>query len=292
MHLAVPGIGTVNGGGGIYLWRPGEHETRLLSSSAPRDQPAWSPNGKQIALAKGLCSGVVDCSSAGRPEAVFVASSDGGNERQLTFPVSDELRSDYPSWSPDGRRIAFLRELTDYQRLEIVSVANGSTRLLRIHGNINDPAWGKPGIAYLDTPHQTIFAPDTIRIADPRTGRGRPFASPTAGYGFQSIAWSKQGDLAALEDRLKYESRRETVTTYTGTGRRLTQFRVPERWNTCGITWSPDGTRLLITAYLRQHFSPKTTRFLPLLFSVDPHGKQWRRLRPGLPLSSCSVSWR
>jgi len=39
----------------------------------------------------------------------------------------------------------------------------------------------------------------TIRIADPSTGRGRPFASPPIGYSAQRITWSTRAQLAALE---------------------------------------------------------------------------------------------
>jgi len=61
-----------------------------LSDSAP----AWSPNGKQLALGRGV----------GDQRAVFVIDTDGGNARQVT---RWSLRGGQPDWSPDGKRIVF-----------------------------------------------------------------------------------------------------------------------------------------------------------------------------------------
>jgi hypothetical protein len=289
-HGIVPVGGTIDGGGDIYLWRPGARPRRLMSTRDLRNEPSWSPDGRLIAFAGSTCKGYVDCLMQ-RPLDVFVANGDGSGQRQLTSSTGNDLRSEYPSWSPNGRSIAVLREFPNASLVEIVSVASGKTRLLHIHGLINQPAWGTPGIAYLARSQRSSSVGFTIRIADPRNGRGRPFASPTPGYGVQSIAWSKHGDLAALEAGLAYESHAEVVTTYTGSGRRVSQFHIPERWNACGITWSPTGMRLLLTLYRRGHINPKTRQPVPQLYTVDPSGKHWQHLPLGLALASCGVSW-
>ena len=144
-HLANPSVlGTIDGGGDIYVLRPGGTPRRLIGSRDPLNQPTWSPNGRLVAFASILCGGDPNCMT--RPAEVFVANSDGSHQRQLTFPPANayELRSDDPSWSPDSRRIVFLRELADHSRLAIVSVASGKTRLLDVHGLINHPVWGSP----------------------------------------------------------------------------------------------------------------------------------------------------
>jgi len=221
---------------------------------------------------------------------VFVANSDGSQQRQVTSPSANEyeLRSDDPSWSPDGHRIAFLRELAANSRLAILSIASGKTRLLDVHGMINDPVWGKPGIAYLNRSKRSSSAPFTIRIADPTTGRARPFASPLPGYSFRLMAWSSRHALAALEGN----GATARVTIYAGTGRRVGGFQVRKHWTTCGIAWSPHGTRLLLSAYRGGQINPKTRQPNPQLFTVNPSGKHWQRLPLGLGLTSCNVSWR
>lgn len=147
-HTADPVGGTLDGGDDLYLWRPGARLRRLTSSPDPQGEPAWSPDGKQIAFAMTLCSGGADC--IGRLGEVFVARSDGSHQRELTTPAGNELRTEYPSWSPDGRHIAALRELYDYPRVVTVSVASGKSRPLQVRGAIDDPVWGRPGIAYLN----------------------------------------------------------------------------------------------------------------------------------------------
>jgi Tol biopolymer transport system component len=60
-------------------------------------QPAWSPDGSQIAFSSNR-AGSYD---------IWLMSSDGTNLRQLT----DDFDWDRaPSWSPDGSRIAFGRK--------------------------------------------------------------------------------------------------------------------------------------------------------------------------------------
>jgi hypothetical protein len=291
-HLANPSVlgaeilGTLDGAGDIYIWQPGTRDRRL-SSGDLLGEPTWSPNGRLIAFATTKCS---DVNCLARPEEVYVANSDGSHQRQLTFPSANELRSVYPSWSPDSRRIVFVREDAADSRMEIVSVASGKTRPLDVHGTINDPVWGKPGIAYLMRSYRGSDAPLTLRIADPSTGRGKPFASPLNGYGFQLIAWSSRADLAALEGN----GIAQRVTIYSGRGRRVEGFRVPKQWTACGLAWSREGTRLLLTVYRpgRQHIDVKTRQPIPQLYAVDPTGKHWQPMSVGLSLTSCSVSWR
>jgi Tol biopolymer transport system component len=74
------------------------------------DQPAWSPDGRQIAF---VLSG-----------SVFVVEADGRGRRRLTRGPG----ASWPAWSPDGKRIAY----TKGRDLFAVTVANRKlTRLTR-----------------------------------------------------------------------------------------------------------------------------------------------------------------
>ena len=57
-------------------------------------QPAWSPDGRQIAFGRGVQD----------QRAVFVMDANGANARQVT-PWA--LRGGQPDWSPDGKRLVF-----------------------------------------------------------------------------------------------------------------------------------------------------------------------------------------
>jgi hypothetical protein len=104
------------------------------------------------------------------------------------------------------------------------------------------------------------------------------------------IAWSSRAKLAALEGSL--EGAAQHVTVYSRTGRQVGGFQVPKQLTTCGLAWSPHGTRLLLTAYQRGQITPKTRQPIPQLYTVDPSGKHWQRLPLDLGLTSCNVNWR
>ena len=59
---------------------------------------AWSPGGKQIAFAAGRMH--IDGMN------IFVIDADGNNRQQLT-DVGKDAWAGYPTWSPDGRQIAY-----------------------------------------------------------------------------------------------------------------------------------------------------------------------------------------
>ena len=60
--------------------------------------PAWSPDGKQIAFQSAHNEKNMD---------IYVMNADGSSRRRLTrHPARDR----YPSWSPDGRKILFYAE--------------------------------------------------------------------------------------------------------------------------------------------------------------------------------------
>src|SRR5262249_47224302 len=62
------------------------------------EAPAWSPDGSMLAFVKGSILG---------PSSIMVANADGSDPRTL---VKSDVYADNLSWSPDGSEIAFTGE--------------------------------------------------------------------------------------------------------------------------------------------------------------------------------------
>ena len=86
--------------------------TRLAGTEA---WPTFAPDGEQVAFA---WSGEKDDNSD-----VYVALVGSTGVRRLTTDPSEDYA---PNWSPDGRRIAFLRRIGDDVRIHVVSALGGA----------------------------------------------------------------------------------------------------------------------------------------------------------------------
>ena len=90
------------GDANVWVWEKGT--TRRLTGDRVSRQPAWSPDGKQIAHVK------IDVSSS----ELWLMDADGSNSRQLTQSYNPVLaRNNWvfrPSWWPDGSRLLYATE--------------------------------------------------------------------------------------------------------------------------------------------------------------------------------------
>lgn len=249
----------------VLLWHPNGGPAKPLGSSSDWIlTPQWSPDGKSIAFAEE--QGGWDDPAA---YDIWTMRADGSGARRLTRDSlrSDVFRAHEPSWSPDSRRIVFVRDLENkpYEELVIVSARTGQERTL--HASGETPAWGRAGIAYVADYRR-------IMLLRPAGGRPKVLARVTA----SGLAWSSRGVLAAWQsDRINF---------FTASGRAVGTVHVPfKKTNACGVAWSPDGKRVLV----------RTSRRTLGLWSVSPAGGHWRRLPLLIGKSNfdnCAVSWR
>jgi TolB protein len=102
----------------------GRNVRRLARGVSSKDaaEPRWSSNGLQLLFEQG---------QGGEPDSTFVIDSSGGDLQRIA------TRTDYPTWSPNGRRVAFAKDLSS---LRVASAAGGAAKLLA-RGGARDIDW-------------------------------------------------------------------------------------------------------------------------------------------------------
>jgi tricorn protease-like protein len=134
-------VDDVTASSSIWIMNADGTNARLLASF-PEEQvtvaaPKWSRDGQRIAFSASRVVGAVTVNS------IWVMNADGTNLSQLTTTGTgfDQL----PSWSPDGKQIAFVRAYSGDWDISILEVATGRVTRLPLAGNQSFPAWSPDG---------------------------------------------------------------------------------------------------------------------------------------------------
>ncbi|MBI3566385.1 MAG: TolB family protein, partial [Elusimicrobia bacterium] len=115
----------------IYVLDLGSKQARRLTNMNWCDAPAWSPTGEWIAFA----------GRANRKDKmdVFLVDVTGGSVRQLTH---GEGSNEDPSWSPDGRLLAFSSTRTGRSQVFVMDADGSAPRLAAdVPGASSTPHW-------------------------------------------------------------------------------------------------------------------------------------------------------
>jgi len=138
---------------GEYKVRVVAHGHRDLGASVGNTQAAWAPDSRRIAFIRQVQT--VSAEALGFSGNVFVTDVEGAEPVQVTDVAGDSCPA-WPSWSPDGSRIAFALMTNPAGRFEAVHLmgmgirsdiwaigADGSGPLrLTKDGLSREPAWG------------------------------------------------------------------------------------------------------------------------------------------------------
>ncbi|MFE7182088.1 protein kinase domain-containing protein [Streptomyces erythrochromogenes] len=93
--------------------------------------PQWSPDRRTFAFTRTTSEGT----------AVWTANADGSNARRITSVAGGRV-----SWSPDGSRLAVLRNKDGVQQLFVVGVTDGTAlQVTSGRSPVEDPAWSPDG---------------------------------------------------------------------------------------------------------------------------------------------------
>jgi len=148
---------------------------RLTFSQGSPGHPIWSPDGKWIAyVSKDFDSTrTVDIGHGMKAKQsamfsqyhVFRISAAGGKEVRLTGSLNANGEDTWPSWSPDGKWIAFGRNINGAQDLWVLNLATKQTYQITKMGNCMKPTWSADGKALYFTKYNMQTRDEDIWIA-------------------------------------------------------------------------------------------------------------------------------
>jgi Tol biopolymer transport system component/DNA-binding winged helix-turn-helix (wHTH) protein len=193
----------------------------LTSSSGNQRSPSFSPDGRQVAFAW--------TGPAGSILHIYIQSLDGSPPRRLT---NDPAPDDFPEWSPDGSRIAFIRR--------------GMVYLAPVKGGQENPlteaagaglAWSRDGSLLAVSGRTSESAPVGILLVSVTTGQKRRLTAPSAFAvdEFPAFSWSGK-EIAFVRSDTTVSDVYVVPMAGSSPARRVTNHGEPIN----DVTWTPD----------------------------------------------------
>jgi Tol biopolymer transport system component len=289
----------------------GSNPTRLTQDQGPpiEDTPTLSPSGEKVAFVQDIVVESWDKTTQTKVKTAAgrrVTVMDVGDRNQVELPVPEVPGDENPSvrdpsWSPDGRRVAFMAySQPSYmpgcdERVFITNAdGSGTPRVFPIPGlpgcPLWTPVWSPDGSQIAITgPGKDGFDNLYVMDASPAgaTGRARQL-TPDYLQGVREPYWSPDGsEIAFAGLHVGYHAPGKAynaifkidVNSFEET--RLTKGSDTEH----SPTWSPDGENI---AYIRDVTKPD---YMASIYVVASNGSAPTLVR-NLPASADVVDWR
>lgn len=247
--------------GNLWLWE-GEAARQLTQGETWR-QPQFSPDGERIAYVY-LSTYFSD---------IFTMTASGESFTRLTRGQSSILEENdwafRPTWSPDGRQIAYVSDAASSNPALWVMNRDGSGKRHiapggAMAGAVDSLSWSPDGRQIAATAYRDNAAPvSQIYVVEPASGARRALTELPGGA--LDPAWSPDGRWIAFAAR---DGRRTILHVMRADGSEV--HPIAEQSPSRSPTWSPDGRHL---AFL----SAQSGSFEIWLLDVIPDGGETLR---------------
>ena len=174
--------------GGIWVVSALGGSPKQITESGAR--PAWSPDGSLLAF-QSADAGEIFTSRSIPPSTIWIVPSQGGTPKQISqhgYPVGGHAS---PSWSPDGKRIAF--EVSDFIYVTTWSMSADGSDIKKIASG-GDPTYTRDGYVYFAGGHGGGGQLSRIRISPAGDPVGEPVVVSLPGPGTSLKAPAISGD--------------------------------------------------------------------------------------------------
>ena len=237
----------------LYVVNPDGTGRRQVTTNTPERpiraaQPGWAPDGNRIVFAN---SGAGTAGGGG----IWIINADGTGGAKIPNTAQNDS---WPTFSPDGRQIAFMRFDNRYNRLFVINVDGSGLRSVMPDATVHveDPEWSPDGTRITFSNGGDVFV-----VNVDGTGLTNMTAADTSNARHPS--WSPDGT------RIAYVTLTDLkVMPATGGGATTIVTGQREMWET---SWSPDGTQFVFVADVAGPFQEE-------LWVVNADGSNLRRL--------------
>jgi Tol biopolymer transport system component len=228
--------------------------TKGRACTPDRNAPVWSPNGRKIAFVRQIgCS----ISTSGGCNELFLMNADGSGQRQLTKNRAELYRYP-PTWSPDGRKIAFVGNDLDKSGqktgscpCDIFVINADGSGLKKLAADSVDPVWSPDGkrIAFVANRHGGILLEGEIYVINADGTHQRSLSNDRAQDTLP--VWSPDGKKILFTSASSSRPGKYGLYVMKANGssrKRLEKIPVDHGLLSDGV-WSPDGKKIVFQTF-------------------------------------------
>jgi Tol biopolymer transport system component len=224
------------GFGNIYVVNPnGTGETSLTTDLGDDNDLAWSPDGSRIAFTHEESNDGESLQAA----RVYVMNADGSDRH----PVNPRIVGKSPSWSPNGQRLAFVRNLTTISAMNLDGTGVVNLDQPPAGDWDRDPHWSPDGTRIVSQQHQA--RPSTDMIVVMNADGTNKIGLTTEPYSFYDFAprWSPNSEKISWTSGLPRHIWTSFADGFNPT--QLTDGPDDDGYPYGAAEWTPDGKHLV-----------------------------------------------